>query len=216
MKANWIYNRGEVIDMMFVMDDGVQASTGRKVDQVQDEVTSSSGNARGGTGQSNQYRSRTLSGNRASVYEAADILGVTVDAIRKRIQRGTIPHQRDEDGRVWVLLDTASILQDATTSRVSDVADYAYPAEVRDELVVSLKDQVEYLRQVIGARDLELQRKDSIIAALTQRIPELEPPKEATPEPQGSPPDATEEFSDHEVPPKEERRSWWRRFFFGP
>ena len=202
--------------MMFVMDDDVQDGTGRKAGQVQDEVSSSSGNAHGGTGQSNRHGSRRLSGNRASVYEAADLLGVTVDAIRKRIQRGTIPHQRDEDGRVWVLLDTASNLQDATTSRVPDVAEYAYPVEVRDELVVSLKDQVEYLRQVIGARDLELQRKDSIIAALTQRIPELEPPKEASPEPQGSHADATEEFSDHEAPPKEEQRSWWRRFFFGP
>jgi hypothetical protein len=199
------------------VDDGVQDSTGREAGQVQDEVTSSSGNARGGTGQSNRHGSRKLSGNRASVYEAADILGVTVDAIRKRIQRGTIPHQRDEDGRVWVLLDTASSLQDATTSRVSGDAEYAYPTEIRDELVVSLKDQVEYLRRVIGARDLELQRKDSIIAALTQRIPELEPPQEASPEPQGSPADVTEEPSDtHEAPSKMERRSWWRRFFFGP
>ena len=41
-------------------------------------------------------------GSRVSVYEAADLLGVTVDAIRKRIQRGTIPHERHEDGRVYV------------------------------------------------------------------------------------------------------------------
>jgi hypothetical protein len=45
------------------------------------------------------------SGNRVSVYEAAEVMGVTVDAIRKRISRRTIPHERDEDGRVWVLLD---------------------------------------------------------------------------------------------------------------
>jgi hypothetical protein len=38
------------------------------------------------------------SGNRVSVYEAADILGVTVDAIRKRISRGSIPHERDKTG----------------------------------------------------------------------------------------------------------------------
>jgi excisionase family DNA binding protein len=48
---------------------------------------------------------RNSSGNRVSVYEAAEVLGVTVDAIRKRIQRGTIPHERDEDGRVFVWVD---------------------------------------------------------------------------------------------------------------
>jgi hypothetical protein len=40
------------------------------------------------------------SGNRVSVYDAAEVMGVTVDAIRKRISRGTIPHERDEQGRV--------------------------------------------------------------------------------------------------------------------
>jgi hypothetical protein len=30
------------------------------------------------------------------VYEATDVMGVTVDAIRKRVSRGTIPHEKDE------------------------------------------------------------------------------------------------------------------------
>ena len=46
------------------------------------------------------------SGNRFSVYEAAEVMGITVDAIRKRVARGTIPHEKDDDGRVWVILDT--------------------------------------------------------------------------------------------------------------
>jgi len=49
---------------------------------------------------------RRTSSSRVSVYQTAEVMGVTVDAIRKRISRGTIPHERDEDGRVWVLLDT--------------------------------------------------------------------------------------------------------------
>lgn len=56
------------------------------------------------------------SSSRVSVYDAAQVMGVTVDAIRKRISRVTIPHERDEDGRVWVLLDTD---QDPT-SKVQD------------------------------------------------------------------------------------------------
>lgn len=34
---------------------------------------------------------RAPSGNRVSVYEAAEVLGLTADAIRKRIQRGRSP-----------------------------------------------------------------------------------------------------------------------------
>jgi excisionase family DNA binding protein len=34
------------------------------------------------------------------VYEAAKVLGITVDAIRKRVQRGAIRHERDDNGRV--------------------------------------------------------------------------------------------------------------------
>src|SRR5215212_9153575 len=58
-------------------------------------------------------------GSRVSVYEAADLLGVTVDAIRKRIQRGTIPHERHEDGRAYVLVDEAWALEDLTSKPTS-------------------------------------------------------------------------------------------------
>jgi len=54
------------------------------------------------------------SGSRVSVYQAAEVMGVTVDAIRKRVSRDTIPHERDEDGRVWVVLDTD---QDAASNQ---------------------------------------------------------------------------------------------------
>src|SRR5215203_3777691 len=44
--------------------------------------------------------------SRVSVQEAAEHLGTTVDAIRKRVQRHTIAHEKDVDGRVWILPDT--------------------------------------------------------------------------------------------------------------
>ena len=202
------------------MEDAVQDSTGPKSGGVQAQERPLSSNTRQDTGQSGQYTTGPSSGNRAvSVYEAAEALGITVDAIRKRIQRGTIAHQRGEDGRVWVLLDVASNLRDPANSTVADTGEPAYRPQVRDELVDSLKDQVEYLRQVIEMRNLELQRKDSIIAALTQRIPELEPLRE----PPQEPPSASETPSDAsaagkgDVPPNEEGaqdlRPWYRRFF---
>ena len=43
--------------------------------------------------------------NRVTVQEAARRLGVKDDAIRKRIQRGSLEHDKDPDGRVYVYLD---------------------------------------------------------------------------------------------------------------
>ncbi|MBV9455211.1 MAG: hypothetical protein JOZ19_14035 [Rubrobacter sp.] len=189
------------------MEDDVQDSTGQEADMVQDNKMSSSSNMQRDTGQGNQHNTARASGNKVSVYEAAHLLGVTVDAIRKRIQRGKIPHQRDADGRVWILLDMASI--------VPDESENMYRTGSRDELVDSLKDQVEYLRQVIDTRNLELQRKDSIIAALTRRIPELEPagPSSGTNQtPDEGPEGVVEPAPYTEGSQEKERRSWWRRF----
>jgi hypothetical protein len=41
---------------------------------------------------------------RLSVAQEAQALSITVDAVRSRVKRGTIAHQRVE-GRVYVLLD---------------------------------------------------------------------------------------------------------------
>jgi hypothetical protein len=117
---------------------------------------------------------------RYTVPEAAKILGVGTHAVRKRIVRDTIPHEKDEEGRVHVYLD-------AGHDKGHDVQDQA------PELVESLREQIGYLQGVIATRDEELQtraeelrrrdqdleRRDHIIAALTERIPRaLEPPSE--------------------------------------
>jgi hypothetical protein len=56
-------------------------------------------------GQDRQDWAGQWSGQRASVREASELLGTTVDAIRKRVQRRTIPYEKDSDGRVWIVLD---------------------------------------------------------------------------------------------------------------
>lgn len=167
---------------------------------------------------SGQYGTGPLPGERVTVYRAAEVLGVTVDAVRKRIQRGTIPHERHEDGRVYVLLD-AGALQDARPVTSGTMLDGE-----RDELVESFKEQISYLRRVIGTRDQELaarteelRRKDHIVAALTERIPELSPPPREAP---GSPETASEDAGSTDVVSTEpqrapRRRSWLLRFFFG-
>jgi hypothetical protein len=118
---------------------------------------------------------------RYTVPEAAKILGIGTDAVRKRIARDTIPHEKGDDGRVYVYLDTGH--------------DEGHDAQEKaPELVESLREQIGYLRGVVATRDEELrtraeelrrrdqdlERRDHIIAALTERIPQaLEPPSEA-------------------------------------
>ncbi len=148
-----------------------------------------------------QHGTSRSSGNRATVYEAAQVLGVTVDAIRKRIQRGTIPHERHENGRVYVLLDTARTLQDDGQDK--------YQTR-RDDLVESLREQVEYLKAVVSTRDEEIRRRDHIIAGLVERLPpQLEVPQTAAEEPEGTDSPSTG-AAPQQAP---ERRSWWRRLF---
>ncbi len=133
----------------------------------------------------NRYKVRT---DRVTVAEAAVRLGVKEQAIRKRIQRGTLVHDKDGDGRVYVYLDT----QDRATGTGTDAG--------MSTLVQSLQEQIAYLRQEAEDWKEEASRKDTIIMSLTQRIPELEAPtkpREAS--------DAAQEPS--------ERRSWWRKFF---
>jgi len=161
-----------------------------------------------------------------TVQEAARRLGVKEDAIRKRMQRGTLKHEKDpKDGRVYVYLDAT---QDGSQDASQDTAeDASY-----DALVETLSDQVSYLKAVIQTRDRELEarteelrRKDHIIAALTERIPELEPASERRESPESAarvsdtvvaePRSATEEQQEPTSRPQEEQRSWWRRVFGG-
>src|SRR5215218_1217171 len=156
---------------------------------------------------------------RYTVPEAAKVLGIGTDAVRKRIARGTISHEKGADGRVYVYLGTGH--------------DEGHDAqEPSSELIESLREQIGYLQGVIATRDEELrtrseelrrrdqdlERRDHIIAALTERIPQaLEPPSE----PRESPGTVEEEPERTELRPAtggaQERvqRPWWRRVFGG-
>jgi excisionase family DNA binding protein len=112
-----------------------------------------------------------------TIQQAATRLGVKEDAVRKRIRRGTLRSVKAEDGRVYVWLDPA---QDATEDTTQDAAQDSG----RDELVAELRRHNEYLREQLDVRTEELREHRRIIAALTQRIPEIEAPDAPDPEPE--------------------------------
>ena len=146
--------------------------------------------------------------DRLTMAEAAKRLGVTKDAIRKRVQRGNLPYEKDDAGVIHVYLDSGdSHPQTGGQTSTDDKARTGGPTSVDTEVVPKaamdvLQDQVQFLRA-------ELERKDTIIMSLMQRIPELEPASE----PRGSPTEAGEKQGGVEAPPQEERAPWWRRLF---
>ncbi len=141
-----------------------------------------------------------------TVQEAARRLGVKDDAIRKRIQRGTLRSEKDlEDGRVYVYLDTA---QDAAYDTTEDVSQAAVVLveEMRGR-IASLERMLDQERE---ARTEERRRHDTLMATFMQRLPELEAPRE---EPHGPETTTGTETPSGESEAGVQRRSWWRRFF---
>jgi hypothetical protein len=105
------------------------------------------------------FRVRGMMEDRVTVQEAARRLGVKDDAIRKRIQRGSLQHDKGLDGRVYVYLD---VHEHTNGNGERD----GFRTATQDTLQQTLRDQIAFLRG-------ELERKDMIIMALTSRIPEL-------------------------------------------
>ena len=137
---------------------------------------------------------------RLSVAEAAKVLGISQQAVHGRIKRETIEHDIGEDGKICVYVEDNGV-------------DSGVGNHVVNDYITSLKSEIESLKRDREVWQEEARRKDTIIMALTNRIPELE----ATPE---APPDATESVvtdSDTEsrgvVPQEGQNRSWWRRIF---
>jgi hypothetical protein len=144
--------------------------------------------------------------DRVTVAQAAAALKISQDAVRKRIARGTIPHDRDESGRVYVYLAASETVHKTGQDTVQDDA----TKTVQDAYIRSLEDQIAFLRR-------ELERKDTILLNLTERIPQLEAPQEARESPQ------TVEEEPERAEPRPAtadtqegvQRPWWRKVFGG-
>jgi hypothetical protein len=151
---------------------------------------------------------------RVNVAEAARRLGVSQDAVYKRIKRGTIPWKKGTDDKTYVWIEE----EDASTDGSIPSSETSYDPSVdqsTDPLVDELRDRVRFLEAELADRKDEARRKDSIIMALTQRVPELE----ASSGPPESPQTPSEQQERGTTGPTDDteaqRQSWWRRFFLG-
>jgi hypothetical protein len=150
---------------------------------------------------------------RVTVDEAARHLGLTVDAVRKRVQRGQIAYEKDKAGRVRIILDEGETLQDESPDTTGQVAG------AHADLIEELRGRVHYLERVLEdereARTEERRRHDTLMAQLMQRIPELEAPSEGRESPQTAreEPESTEPRPATGGTQEDAQRPWWRRWF---
>jgi hypothetical protein len=155
---------------------------------------------------------------RLNAQEAAEALGISVDAVRMRARRGTLDSEH-ENGRLYVWLDTDS-------SNVHPQVQIEALLQEKNERIEELREQVRHFREILNDERDARRRADTIIAQLTQanaalaaRMPEIEAPEEP---PETRPPTAGAGLSAREEPhpattesPEAEPRSWWRRMFGG-
>ena len=127
--------------------------------------------------------------------EAARILGISTEAVRKRIKRGSLKAQKNGDGQWLVILDESRLAAGHRDSGGDGVqADAAGVAAtlnlVRSSAAIeeTLRDEVDVLRDEVTFLREEISRLDTIIMSLTQNIKMLEAPRQTQP-----------------------RMSWWHR-----
>ncbi len=148
---------------------------------------------------------------KVSVAEAARRLGVSQDAVYKRIKRRTIRWEKGTDDKTYVWIEEL----DESTDSAESSTDQSYDAatdQSTDPLLDELRDRIRFLEAELEDRKDEARRKDSIIMALTQRVPELEAPAE----PSGAPQTASvgpDKGTHAEAEERPQKRSWWRQFF---
>src|SRR5829696_3238499 len=167
---------------------------------------------------------------RVTVAEAAEILGITAEAVRTRIKRDKLDSVKDPPrpgGKVYVLLnpDQTRPNPDPTPQGQDRTHDHT-------QLVDTLREQVAYLQGVIATRDRELEqraeeirrrdaaleREQQLTAMFADRLRQLEAPTPSeareSPQPAKEEPERAEtQSATRGTQEGAQRRSWWERWF---
>jgi hypothetical protein len=157
-----------------------------------------------------------------TVADAANLLGLSTEAVRMRVKRGTLSSTKIA-GTVYVLLeqpiegpnDKSNARPNTRTNERPNPRPNVEPPRLGTNLRehnADLREQIDHLRRELDTRNDELRRKDTIIMAMTQRIPELEASPEAR-EAHEAASDAPGRGTPQKDNVTQEKPSWWRRFF---
>jgi hypothetical protein len=132
---------------------------------------------------------------RVTVSEAAEALGITPEAVRMRIKRGTLRSER-QAGRVFVLLGSEQPADQPTA-----------PLGGSGALISEMRSRIQFLED-------ELQRKDAILLNMTEAMKALSPPSQETPPEERESPQTVGEEQERVVPQPATsgaQESTWRR-----
>jgi excisionase family DNA binding protein len=167
-------------------------------------------------------QNRDAAQDRVTIQQAAQRLGVKEDAVRKRIQRGSMRHEKAKDGRVYVWVDAA---QDTAQDEPETSRD-EYRDTAQDERVEDLREQVAYLRRQLDEEREARRRADTILVQLSAanaeqartiraiEAPASEEASEAAEKVEDSPEEASPRPAAGGAQ-EAAQRPWWRRLFGG-
>jgi hypothetical protein len=133
---------------------------------------------------------------RVTVAEAAEILGITAEAVRTRIKRDKLDSVKDPPrpgGKVYVLLNP-----EQTRPNIDPTPQGQDRTPDHTQLVETLREQVAYLQGVIATRDRELEqraeeirrrdaaleREQQLTAMFADQLRAIEAPQEASESPE--------------------------------
>ena len=160
---------------------------------------------------------RTGAERRTTVAEAAEVLGISAEAVRGRIRRGTIPVER-EGGAVYVLLEKPP--RDRTTGdqiRTTDDRPTGRSRSDSDALMSEMRGRIDDLREQLEAERQAHAEARRIIAGLVERIPAIEAPADNNaPDARGTPERGEEPQGRGDAPTEPQgamSRPWWQRMF---
>jgi hypothetical protein len=156
-----------------------------------------------------------VAGRWVDLREAAELLGTSTEAVRKRASRGSMRSEH-HDGRVVVWVDDGRTMGGREAQGEASADGGA--------LVEVLTEQVAYLKAQLDIRTEELREHRRLLAGLIERVPELEAPAEPSMPSQASEEPAQDAANGAAAPrppvggvgaKNGSERSWWRRVFGG-
>ena len=150
-----------------------------------------------------------MGSRRFTVSQAAKHLSTTESSIRHKVNRNSIPYERDEEtNRVYILIDQVedeALTEDNQRNTNGELSD-------NERLIATLTMQLEVTQESLEQEREANRENRRLFAAALERIPQLEAPQEASESPETASGDMNGRAATSEP---DQPRSWWRRLLEG-
>jgi hypothetical protein len=146
-----------------------------------------------------------MSGQWVDLREAAELLDLSTEAVRKRAARGSLRSDR-QNGRVLVWVD-----EGRTEGGREAQVDREALLEAKDETISILRDQLRLRAEEIQRRDVIISQLTQANAALAARVPELDAaqePSEHAEQPAARAMPTNADTGEHSG--TSQQRPWWK------